>query len=680
MQKTLWIMVLGLLLSNHSIAGVVDELNELNDLFKTGVISKEEFTKAKRIILEIEETTNKKEIKKKEPKVKEVKKEIKKEEPKVKEVKKEIKKEEPKAKEVKKEIKKKKEVVDKVVKVTRERSAEEIKQGIFLDDLDQIGNFKEIKYAPEGMFPEKANTFHKKQTISQKKFIKTFVTQKGLMEKYTDRVILGMAHFEFFYMQQLKENKSTIEKFKETYPDLSVSIKKEIKTIYGLSKAKKSMREAVGLSLNDDADVAIQRYYVLYKLLNQAEIKTVKLSREEISTAKLHNKISKNVAKLKSLTEDKLNERLTDKKFNKEYSEIFKELSSDLKQSNHIKDYELLTSFILEIDKHKDTKLSQVLSGFKITEFILQNLKKEKITKKFEQDLSNAKFDDFTQDEISILGNVTNSIKFNKNIKSNDIQLQILNLENADIPINRLLDTYRKELNVNLDTIHLQVASASKMKDWKLGDWANAWKNPIPKTFSNDVGIEILLSPEDLVSIKAQLAMQNFKEILSLGEFRDLIQNESDNFIDIQKDLNLNSQSFQFSFTLDDFAKSYGDTYGIDINNYSDLTDLANAQHGTNWSVEEYASAYQDNVDIIKALQSGSISSFDAGQIAAAANTSSQEIADTITAAIAAGVSVDLEATAQGLGYGSFADAVSAYNAEHGTSYTEEEARDELGQ
>ena len=57
------------------------------------------------------------------------------------------------------------------------------------------------------MFPDKANNFSKKQVISQKLFIKTFVTQKGLMEKYTDRVILGMAHFEFFYMQQLKENK-----------------------------------------------------------------------------------------------------------------------------------------------------------------------------------------------------------------------------------------------------------------------------------------------------------------------------------------------------------------------------------------------------------------------------------------------------------------------------------------
>ena len=79
-----------------------------------------------------------------------------------------------------------------------------------------------------------------------------------------------------------------------------------MKTIYGLSKAKKSMREAVGLSLNDDVEVAIQRYYVLYKLLNQAEIKTTKLSSEEKAKEKLHKKISKNVAKLKSLTEDRI--------------------------------------------------------------------------------------------------------------------------------------------------------------------------------------------------------------------------------------------------------------------------------------------------------------------------------------------------------------------------------------
>jgi len=177
-----------------------------------------------------------------------------------------------------------------------ERSEKEIKLGIFLEDLDQFGNFKEINYAPDGMFPEKANTFYKKQIISQKEFIKIFVKQKGLMEKYTDRVILGMAHFEFFYMQQLKENEKTINKFKDKYPKIGAYTKKNIKKIYGLNKAKKSMREALGLSLNDDVNVAIQRYYVLYKLLNQAEIKTIKLSKKEKSKRKLHSNISKNIS------------------------------------------------------------------------------------------------------------------------------------------------------------------------------------------------------------------------------------------------------------------------------------------------------------------------------------------------------------------------------------------------
>ena len=85
-------------------------------------------------------------------------------------------------------------------------------------------------------------------------------------------------------------------------------------------------------------------------------------------------------------------------------------------------------------------------------------------------------------------------------------------------------------------------------------------------------------------------------------------------------------------------------------------------------------------VDIINALQSGDLSSLDAAALADNLGASLQEVADTITAASAAGVSVDLEAAAAGLGYSSFADAVSAYNAEHGTNYTEAQAREALGQ
>tara|TARA_B100000686_G_C16762798_1_gene959824 strand:- start:140 stop:1888 length:1749 start_codon:yes stop_codon:yes gene_type:complete len=563
---------------------------------------------------------------------------------------------------------------------SNERSEKEIKIGVFLDDLDDIGSFEKIDYSPKGMFPETATGFYKKQIIANKKFIKIFITQKGLMEKYTDRVILGMAYFEYFYMQQLKKNEKSLEIFKRKYPKINAQTKKNLKKIYGLNKTKKSMRQALGLSLNDSPETAIKRYYTLYKLLNQAEIKTIKISIEEKKLIKTHNKISKNISKLKSLTEDKKNMRLSDKKFNKEYNKIFKALSKDLKKNKDNKDYELLTSFIIEIEKLRDKNIEALLSGYKISEFVLQNIKKDKIPKKFEQDLSNANFDNFQQEELEILGIVTNSMKLNKNIKSNDIQLNMLNLENSGIPVNRFLNIYKDDLNVKLDTINLMLASPSEMKDWKLSDWANAWKNPIPKSIVDESGIEIMLSADDIESIKAQLAMKNFKELIDLEDFNNLIKTNSDNFLQIGNDLTLNTQSFEFSFTLDDFARSFGDAYGLDINNYSDLTDLANAQHGANWSVEEYASAYQDNVDIINSLQSGSISSFDAGQIAAAANSSLQEVADTIRAATSAGVSVDLEATAQGLGYSSFADAVAAYNAEHGTNYTVDEAKESLGQ
>ncbi len=560
-----------------------------------------------------------------------------------------------------------------------ERSEDEIKIGFFLEDVNEFGEFKKINNAPKGMFPETSNTFHLKQLRSQKKFIDTFVKQKGLMEKYTDRVIIGMGYFEFFYMQQLKDNKKDIIRFKKNYPNINAGLKKKIKKIYGLNKARKSMRESIGLSLDDDAETALQNYYVLYKLLNQAEIETFKLTREEKKIRKFHNNISKNVSKLKSLVQDSLDQRIPDKKFNKEYSKNFKKLLKDLKKTQNFKDYELLTSFIMEIDKNVQSKKKESLSGFKISEFILQNIKKEKVAKKYNQDLSNAKFDSFSQEELETLGTITASMKINKSIKSNEIQIQILNLENSGIPVNRFLDVYRNELNVKLETINLQVASSSQMKDWKLSDWANAWKNPIPKKVVNDAGIEISLSLNDIESVKAQLAMQNFKEMLNLDEFKDIMRDEANSFQEIAKELDLNSETFEFSFTLDDFAKSFGDIYGLDINNYSDLTNLANAQHGANWSVEEYASAYQANVDIVNALQSGELSSFDAGQIAAATNTSLQEVADTITAATNAGVSVDLEATAQGLGYGSFADAVAAYNAEHGTNYTTEEAKAALG-
>ena len=47
-------------------------------------------------------------------------------------------------------------------------------------------------------------------------------------------------------------------------------------------------------------------------------------------------------------------------------------------------------------------------------------------------------------------------------------------------------------------------------------------------------------------------------------------------------------------------------------------------------------------------------------------------------AAIQSGISADLNAMAQGMGFSSFSDAVAPYNAQYGTNYLEQQARDAL--
>jgi hypothetical protein len=125
------------------------------------------------------------------------------------------------------------------------------------------------------------------------------------------------------------------------------------------------------------------------------------------------------------------------------------------------------------------------------------------------------------------------------------------------------------------------------------------------------------------------------------------------------------------------------------MNDFNDLTKFANELYGTDISPEEYASTWASatvegsttswadmtsGVDLIN-----QVGSFEAASIAASLGTDLQTVADTIAQAASVGISTDLEAAAAGLGYGSFADAVAAYNAQYGTSYTAEEAAEALG-
>lgn len=560
-----------------------------------------------------------------------------------------------------------------------ERTEQEIKIGVFREDLKDIGNFQKIERVPDNLFDKKYDTFHSRQLYSLSQIGVIFVKQKGLLEKYPERMMKGMAYFEFFYQQQLKDNTNIIRRFNVNYPTWDSHTNKTMQKIHSLNKARKSMRNALGFTLEDDVYKVLTGYSTMFKLFKQSETSKNKLNKNDKKLNIIHNDISKLTGKAKTLLEKKIENRITDNKFLKEYSKIEKQLSNALKKAEHRKEYELLSSFVIELYDLEDKDISALLSGYNLATFILKELKANVLKKQYNQDLSKANFDIFSQEELMALGDITKNNKLKKNKDSKEIQVDILNLENNNIPVSKLLDVYRKDLNVKLDSLNLQLASKVEMQRWALSDWANAWKSPIPTKVLDSKGIEINLTDKEIESIKAQLAIKNFKETIEIEQFKDLVENNS-SFDDLKNTISESTKSISFSYTLDDWARAWGDMKNIDLNNYAELTALANKQHGADWSVEEYASAYQTEVDIINSLQSGDLSSFDASALGASLGASLQDVADTITAASAAGVSVDLEAAAEGLGFDSFADAVAAYNEQYGTNYTVDQAREALGQ
>jgi len=554
-----------------------------------------------------------------------------------------------------------------------ERSEIEIKNGIFLEDVEAFGTFNEIDTAPLGMFEPRDNQFVQMSKYSQGKIGLIFVQQKGMLDKFPENLMLGMGYFEFFYMQQLKDHKKDIIAFKEKYPNIGWT-KTNIKKIYGLNKARKAMRNALGFTLEDDVQEVLNTYYTLSQLFSLGEKEILELSSEEKKLLKTHLQLAKKLSIVKNLVKDKNEQRISEKKFNKEYSKLYKKVDREIKKIDKYDNYNRLDKFLGTIQEIELSNTSALLSAYNLADFLLAEIKKKDVKKRFKIDLMNADFSNFKEKELELLGEASNTTKLVKAKKSNKIQLDILNLENNNIPINKILDEFRTN-SLDLASINFQMESIDSMKRWARKDWANAWRTPIPEKIDDtSKGIMIDLSEEDVESIKAQLSIDHYKDLLNLDMAKEL----NDNVKDIQS--SIDTSTFSFSYGLDNYAQFLGEYMDLDIKNYADLTALANATYNADWSVEEYASAYQGNVDIINSLQSGAIDSFDAGAIAAGVGASLNDAAEAIAAAGAAGVSVDLEAAAAGAGFGSFADAVAAYNAANGTSYTEASAREALGQ
>ena len=683
MKKIIISFILTLFIINVVHANIVDQLTELNNLYKSGALNEDEFSKAKNLLLK-SETDEKTESKEKKPA----------------------------------------RIIE--IKATKENLSTKDLSKTFIskEELEYIGKYKKINQYPVGLFKNSNFSESMLAKKSAQEMYKTFVQHKNLNEKYPENMMRAMAYFEVFYNNKLKEEKKAIEDYKNNYPNVKKSSKKAIQSLYSLSKAKESMRKSIGLSSNDKLEDALTGYLHMYDFMSQGVKIQNKLTREEKKIKKETNKFKSTYGAFKKNLELKLEKRITQKEFDKELKRQVKKIKKSLNKINKInpEKYSVYANineiFIKSLDiiescnescENKD--FITVIDSIDFSNAILKDVEKNIIKKKFENDLSQINIENVSDDTKKTLSIASLSSKKQNNLDMQSLQRQAFNLANNNFKVDEILDNIEKD-GYEFNQLKLAYQNLEEMEKWEIKDWANSWNGDLPvDNFKDKAGNLIELTNENIDDIKAQLARNEFQNLIEFNE-TDLSNEINQNLSDIAKSIqdnpsfNLDNWLNQdFSITLDNYTKiaaesiisEFGDSLDQEtINdiranaNFENLTKLVNAEYGTNMSTEEYASIWQNatidgstsnwgdvtaGVDLLS-----QVGSFEAASIAKDLGTDLQTVADSIALAATVGVSADLEAVASGLGYDSFADAVSAYNEQYGTNYSVEEAKESLGQ
>ena len=163
------------------------------------------------------------------------------------------------------------------------------------------------------------NSFKGTGSKAGQSLFKSFNRSKQYQQRNPGELIKAMAMYEIFYASQLWNARNNIKRYKENKYDGSfLSKKKEdekkIRSLFGMKKGQKSMREALGMSSETPAKEAIKKFWTLGEFLDLGTgVKNKKLSSDLKKRQKLladyKQQISKLKNKLKDDEEDEENEK-----------------------------------------------------------------------------------------------------------------------------------------------------------------------------------------------------------------------------------------------------------------------------------------------------------------------------------------------------------------------------------
>ena len=144
-----------------------------------------------------------------------------------------------------------------------------------IDELGQIIKFDNTYYSKSMLkHLTKGCTGFKCQGSKAGQFLyKAFNKDKSYSQKNPGQMIKAMAMFEVFYSSKLWYAKKSIERYKEDdYKGVKLIFKKkdkeEIRSLFGINKGRKSMRTALGMTMETPSKEAINKFWLLGEFLD----------------------------------------------------------------------------------------------------------------------------------------------------------------------------------------------------------------------------------------------------------------------------------------------------------------------------------------------------------------------------------------------------------------------------
>ena len=163
------------------------------------------------------------------------------------------------------------------------------------------------------------NAFKCQGSNAGQSLYKTFNRTKSYSDRNPGELIKAMALFEVFYSSKLWYARKSIERYKkDDYKGTNRIFKKkdekEIRSLFGVNKGRKAMREALGMTIETPSKEAIKKFWLLGEFLNLGTgVKNKKLATDLKQRQQKLNNYRSEVVKLRKKLQEDLEEEENEK-------------------------------------------------------------------------------------------------------------------------------------------------------------------------------------------------------------------------------------------------------------------------------------------------------------------------------------------------------------------------------